>query len=63
MLDFKGKSKWEAWNSLKGSSTINKNYYYIYNFYINKGKSKADAQNEYIAFAKTLLPAADAQKL
>jgi len=43
MLDFKGKSKWEAWNSLKGSSTINKNYYYIYNFYINKGKSKADA--------------------
>ncbi len=36
MLDFKGKAKWEAWNSVKG-------------------KSKEDAQKEYIEFAKNIL--------
>ena len=36
MLDFKGKAKWEAWNSVKG-------------------KSKDDAQKEYVALAKGML--------
>ena len=36
MLDFKGKAKWEAWNS-------------------QNGKSKEEAQQEYISFAKVVL--------
>mmetsp|Transcript_59703 Transcript_59703/g.124721 ORF Transcript_59703/g.124721 Transcript_59703/m.124721 type:complete len:91 (-) Transcript_59703:218-490(-) len=37
MLDFTGKAKWDAWNSLKG-------------------KSKEDAQSEYIQFVTSLKP-------
>jgi diazepam-binding inhibitor (GABA receptor modulating acyl-CoA-binding protein) len=43
-FDLKGKAKWDAWNQLKGISL----------FYLDVGKSKGDAQKDYIHFVEEL---------